>query len=46
VHAAPFASLTLLLAPREGGNSMTIFLVQLLLFLATHESGVEVRYRF
>ena len=34
MHAAPFASLALLLAPREGGNSMTIFLVQLLLFLA------------
>lgn len=30
---APFASLALLLAPREGGNSLTIFLVQLLLFL-------------
>lgn len=28
----PFATLAVLLAPREGGNSATIFLVQLMLF--------------
>jgi len=33
VHAAPYAALALL-APREGGNSATIFMVQLFLFFA------------
>ena len=32
VSATPIASLAILLAPREGGNSATIFLVQLMLF--------------
>ena len=32
MSATPFASLAILLAPREGGNSATIFLVQLMLF--------------
>ena len=34
MYPMPFASLALLLAPREGGNSATIFLVQLMLFFA------------
>ncbi len=34
LSAIPLASLAILLAPREGGNSATIFLVQLLLFFA------------
>ena len=34
MNPMPFASLALLLAPREGGNSATIFMVQLMLFFA------------